>query len=111
MTKRILALACGLALLAGTVGSEVRGNTVSATATSQTINLGAVQSITIVNSGANEIYFRLFNEAEPPATVSTTTGRYLANGATIEFGGQRLYGAISIVCDTAETATVYLYYQ
>ncbi len=109
--RRILTLALTLALVGGLLSGEAKYKAVSATATSQTIPLGAASKITIVNEGANEVYFRLFYEAEAPAAVTTTNGVYLASGVSLEFGPPELYGAISVVCDTAETATVRLYIQ
>jgi hypothetical protein len=109
--RKILVLALALGLVGVMVSGEVLGKRVSAAATSQTIPLGAISKITIVNEGANEVYFRLFYENEPPAAVTTANGLYLAAGASVGFGGPQLYGAISLVCDTAETATVQLYYQ
>jgi len=114
MKTRFLVLVCGLALvcgLSGSVGGEALYKAVSATATSQTIPLGSVGKVTILNTGANEIYYRLFYTSDTPADVTTTNGIYLAVGASIEYGGPQAYGSISIVCDTAETATVRLYYQ
>lgn len=111
MQKKLFALAVGLALVAGLTSGEARYRTVAATATSQTIPFGAAAKVTIVNDGANEVYFRLFEESEPPAAVTTTNGTYLGPGASIEYGGPQLYGAVSFICDGAETTTVRLYFQ
>ena len=110
MKRAILVLAVAL-IVGGTAWSDVAHyKQVSATATSQTIPLGAVSNITIYNAGANEIYFRLFGEGEAtsPAVATAAGGTYLAAGGTLEYPSG-LYGAISIICDTAETATVHLY--
>lgn len=110
MTRRILALAIALGLVSVMAIGEVPYKAVSATSTSQSIPLGAARNVTIVNDGANEVYFRLFYEGEPPA-AATTASVYLAPGASLEYGPPSLYGAISLVCDGAETTTVRLYFQ
>jgi len=63
------------------------------------------------NQGADEVYFRLFTTADT-AAAATTSYRSLPAGAAITFGWDSRYetgigyGAISIICDTGETATV-----
>ena len=111
MLKRTALALLGLGLVCGLAwGDAAHYIQVSATATVQTVPLGGVPSITIVNRGANEIYFRLFAEGEDTiaATASATTSIYLASGASLEYSGN-YYGSISIVCSAAETATVSLY--
>jgi hypothetical protein len=66
----------------------------------------------VCNRGSDEIYFRLFNETDTPA-AATTANAYLASGACLEYSKPvtqpNYYKAISIICDSSETATVDLY--
>lgn len=106
-------LILGLALIAGVAwGDAVHYKQIAATATAQTVPLGGIATVTILNAGANEIYFRLFREGEQAvdAVASATGGVYLASGGTLEYPKDYgPYGSISVICSAAETATVHLY--
>lgn len=121
------ALYLGFALfLASFVAADVQfEQTVAATATSQTITLGAPKSsISVYNCSdgttptcaGEEIYFRLFscNDMQRGiVTTATTADTPLALGESVSFvvntsSEASLYCAISIVCTAAETATVRL---
>jgi hypothetical protein len=106
---RRLAAVLGALLLASSAWAELKYTAVSATATSQTIGIG-FKTLTIVNDGANEVYVRVFVIGEVPAAATTSSPQIKSGeGFTFEAPqGQVL--AVSIVCDTAETATVRLFY-
>ena len=115
MLKRTLAALAAVAILAGqTATAEVAGGTsVSVTSTSQTVTFAATRgSVTVINdsTSANELYFRLFTTADTPA-AATTAGVRLQPGESLSFSFSSFsesgmgYSAISLVCDTAETAT------
>lgn len=114
MTKRILMLACGLAV-GGTVVGEVAFKSLSVTATSQTYTFPTPRAgIMLCNYGANASYYRIFDENDTPAAATTSYALLPAGSATApvckSFSKAPTQGAyfraISIVCDTAQTATV-----
>lgn len=85
----------------------------SVTATSQTVTFASRRtSVTVINNStsANELYFRLFTNADTPA-AATTSYVELKPGESIGFTFSPVteagsgYTAIALVCDTAETAT------
>lgn len=108
MIKRILALACVLALAAPVVKAELGGQTVSANSTSQTITIG-YSALTMVNDGSNEVYVRIFWEGETTGDA-TTSHREIKSGEGFSFEKSFQIKAISIVCASGETATVRLFY-
>ena len=89
---------------------------VSATATSQTVGLDGAKSVSIKNDGTNSIYFRLFEAMEPEPSAatgyasSTAYAKLTSSDSALTFNSPNGFRCISIVCDTAETATVRLYY-
>ncbi len=69
--KRIAALALGLALVCGMVGTEPAYVAVSATNVSQTITFAkASATVLLCNDGAGIAYYRLFNEIETSAAAT-----------------------------------------
>ena len=106
MIKRILMLACVLALLAPVVNAELGGQTVSANTSSQTITIG-YSSLTVVNDGASSIYVRVFVEGETTADA-TTSSREIKSGEGFDFSRQMQIKAISIL--SASASTVRLFY-
>ena len=113
--RKILALACGLMLVGGLVYAERKCKTISATGTSQTVNLASdSEAISIYNGGANEVYIRAFQEGDTMAAATAADPAvYIGPGASVEFprlGGEGRYFAISAICSGAETTTVYVYY-
>lgn len=116
--KRAFAVLAVIVALAVPVVGEVSFKSLSVTETSQTWVLPLPQStVTICNVGANEVYFRLFNENESPA-AATNAYNYLAPGsATAPFCVEiskpstqsANWKAFSVICSAGETATVYLY--
>ena len=107
--KRILALLAALVLTVPAFG-ELRFTSVSATATSQTVSINA-QELTIKNDGANSVYVRVFVTGEIPAAATTAYSVVkLDETLALKAPGNEVISAISLKCDTAETATVRLYY-
>ncbi len=109
--KRFLA---ALLILAATASAETGFNgPLSVTSTSQTVTFSTTRRVvTVINNSAssNELYFRLFNACDT-AAAATTAYTELKPGESIKFQfdansqcGQG-WAAISLVCDTAETAT------
>lgn len=104
--KRVLVILTVLAL-AIPVWAEVRYLEVSATATSQTKGINAANLAVANDDTTNEIYVRVFHTGEVPAAATTSSIRIKAS-ETVEFHD---VSAISIVCATAETATVRLIFD
>jgi len=113
---RRLAFLLGVALLSVIPAhTEVKYQAVSATSTSQTRYFPApVSSFLLCNYGANEIYYRIFDENDTPAAATTSYATLVAGTATAPICKSftrtatmpAYYKAIAIICDTAETATV-----
>jgi len=121
MRKRLLALA-GLVLAAiPSVGhAEMGFKALSVTATSQTYVLPKPSAlVTLCSVGANDAHFRAFWHLETTAAATTANAPLVAGTATAPVcftipkteTAPNYIAAISIVCDTAETATVWLFYQ
>lgn len=118
MRRFLVVLALVLAVAIPSQG-EVKFKALSVTATSQTFLFSSSSSVMLCNLGANEVYFRLFFENDIPAAATTSYGTIAAGAATgpvcMSFNKSvstpANYNAISIVCDTAETATAHFYYQ
>lgn len=109
--RKLLALALGLALVAGLAwGDAASYKQVAVTDAAQTVNLAGASVLTIVNGGANIVYFRLFKRDENvTAAVATAAGGiYLPSGASLEYSTGS-YGSISLICGAGLTATVHLY--
>lgn len=112
--KRIaFSLALTLALLVGTAWAETSFVSVSVTATSATTTFSTPrQTVLICNDGANVAFFRLFHEYDTPAAATTSSSK-LPVGACVTFGKPQTspayYRWISLVCTSAETATVRVY--
>jgi len=122
MKKRILSvlLALGLALPALVLGEVGTNNAVSVTSTAQTVTFTTNRtSVTVINdaASANELYFRLFWNGESVVAATTATGIRLEKGESISFSFNgtsevgRGYLNISLVTDTAETATCRLVWK
>lgn len=113
--RKLFALVLGLALLGAVVHAERRTKTISATQASQTVNLErASASISVVNSGANEVYVRVFQEGDTMGDATTADPSvFIAAGASYAFptlSGEGRYFAVSAICSAGETATVYVTY-
>ncbi len=117
--KKTLWAALLLALAAG-AWSETQYQSISATATSQTVGLRRQSaSLLICNQGANEAYFRLFDGNDITAAATTSSILLPAGTAAapvcLSFSKSAtapgFYSSVSVVCDTAETATVTLAYE
>lgn len=114
MRFRFLAALLVLAALCLTALAEVDGGTsLSVTSTSQTVTFSTTRSsvsITNDSTSANELYYRLFNTCDT-AAAATTSHRRLEKGETHTFRFNSNsecglgYSAVSLVCDSAETAT------
>ena len=107
MKTRHLALLLALAFLVVPLSAEVYYLTVSATATSQTVPGRYGKTLLVINDGADSVHARVFDAMETSA-VATTADLEIKIGESFEFSRTKGIGAISIVCDTAETATVRL---
>ena len=99
-----------LMLLAAPLWAEPTYTKVDASDTNVTTTYTVfVKSIHVRNGGADEAYIRLFT-TEDTAAAATTSHYPLPAGAAITFTHNTQsevglgYGAISIICDTGETA-------
>ena len=115
MKNRILGtVLLGLALVVSG-GAENLFTEVSVTDTAATTTLSNVQAeVMLCNYGANTAYFRLFSDAD---TVSAATTSYtklpVGSPTCMSFQHGRTqtgmgWKAVSLVCDTGETATVHV---
>ena len=118
--RRAIMLALGLALLAGALWAETQYQSISVTATSQTVALKRQSaSVMVCNLGANEAYFRLFDGNDITAAATTSNILIPAGSAAAPIcmsysksaTAPGFYAAISIICDAAETATVVVQYE
>ncbi len=110
MTKRILALALGLALVGVMANAELGYRSISVTTTSGTYTLNA-GSLTVVNDGSSSIYVRVFwegEDVESNAQAATSANAEIKSGESLEFSRSISIKAVSIV--SASTSTVRLYY-
>lgn len=107
--RRLISLAL-LILAAATAYAELSYTQVSAVATSQTVTINA-SNLSICNDDTtNEIYIRIFVEGETPSAATTSSTRIKANEGCWGFRKDFNISAVSIVCASAETATVRLIY-
>lgn len=89
---------------------------VSVTATAQTIGLEGRTSIGIKNDGTNTAYFRLFSTLDPEPSAASGYAATTANASLTSSDPMAIFNAhegwrcISLVCDTAQTATVRLFF-
>ena len=114
MNRFFAALVAVLLALPLPLGAEVvTSGPLSVTATSQTVTFSDRRTgVTIVNNStsANELYFRLFTNCDT-AAAATTSYVELKPGEALDFTFNAQsecgsgYTAVSLVCDTAETAT------
>ena len=113
--KRILAI-LGIALaFAAVIYAETSFDTASVTQTPQYVNFQTPRSaVTICNASgsANVMYFRLFNTGDTQA-AATTSSSVVAVGACISFSKAptqpNYFSALSLVCDSGQTATANVY--
>jgi hypothetical protein len=114
--RRAILLAAVLAL-ASVAQGEVHFNSLSVTATSQTLFFAAPRSgVMLCSYGANIAYYRIFEENDTPAAATTANIPIPAGSATAPVcksyskppTAASFPKAVSIVCNTAETATVTL---
>jgi hypothetical protein len=105
---RKIAAALGALLLASTAWAELSNQTVSASSTATNLTIEAA-TLTIVNDGANEIYVRVFVKGETVASA-TTSDAEIKSGEGFTFERSLGIEGVSIVCASAETATVRLFY-
>ena len=105
--RRILVLLAVLAL-AVSAGAEVRYLVVAATSTAQTKGVNAQHLLVINDDTTNEIYVRVFHSGESPAAATAASSIQIKAGEGVEFVN---VGSISVVCDTAETASVRLIFD
>jgi len=115
-----------LAFALPTLAEVGTNNSVSVTQTAQTVTLGTASApaydVLIVNdsASANELYFRLFDCDDTPASATTASIR-LEKGesrtysrsrpASNDVQPQKGFCAISLVCASSETATARLEWQ
>ena len=110
MKRFLAAIIASLALVAA---AEVSYNgPLSVTSTSQTVTFASKRSsVTVISNStsANELYFRLFTNCDTAAAATTASIELKAGeSVTFTYNGSSecaAYTAISLVCDTAETAT------
>jgi hypothetical protein len=117
-----MVLVLGLLVLAAQSPAEFRVKVLSVTATSQTYLLPTPQdAVGLCNYGTNHAYYRLFWDGEIPAVATASAGtnnvhKLPAGTATAPYclsvdrtaTQPAPWRAISIICDTAESATVHL---
>lgn len=111
--RRLLAVLALGAFLAAPAAAEVWNDPggVSVTATSQTVTFPRhMSSVLILNDDAtNEVYIRLFTCGDTVAAATTASLEIkLGKSRTFTKGETEpnYYCAVSLVCDTAETATI-----
>lgn len=113
-------LAVFLLLVAAVASAELQFKALSATATSQTFLFARPSSsVMLCNLGANEVYYRLFDQFDEPAAATTSYAMIPAGSTTApvcvsvdkSVSNPGLWNAVSVKCDTAETATIHLVYQ
>src|SRR3990167_4350784 len=109
MRKRIL-IVLGILAFAAQSPAEFHIKVLSVTATSQTYLFPVPQDgVGLCNLGANNAYYRLFGDGEPPAAATTSYHKLPAGTAAAPFCvsvGRATtqpapWRAISIICDTA----------
>lgn len=89
---------------------------VSSSATSQTIGLDGAKSVSFKNDGTDEVYIRLFETVDPePSAASgyastTAYAKLTSSDSALTFNSPNGFRCAAIVCDTAKTATVRVYY-
>lgn len=114
MRRFLLLLA--LVGLAVQTQAEMYFKSASVTGTTQTIVFKPSNSILLCNFGTNKNYYRLFNENETTAAATNAYPLLVAGTATapscIGFDkGQTevaFYRAVSLICESGETATVHV---
>lgn len=120
MTKRLAVLLLAVLALAAPGHAELGFKALSVTATSQTFMLPVASAdVVLCSIGANEAYFRVFWEGETPAAATTAYAPLPAGTAAAPAcfsipksqTSPNFTKYISIICDTAETATVHVFYQ
>lgn len=114
--KRMLAVLLALAMAQGASG-ELHFAALSVTETSQTYPLPKPSAVVgLCNLGTDEAYFRVFSESDTAAAATTAHSVLPAGTAAAPYclslgksPTEAAYiSAISIVCDTGETATVHV---
>ena len=121
MRRATLAMLAAVLGLAGICQGETSFVNLSVTATSQTTYFSAPRaSIMLCNYGTNNAYYRLFDENDvntgTPGAATTASTLLVAGSSTapicVSWSKAPTQGAyfkaISIVCDTAQTATVHV---
>ena len=119
MKRSTLALLLALTVVAWPVWAETGFTAVSVTDTSATTTFSLAQSsVMLCHYGADDAYFRLFT-TEDTAAAATTAHTLLVAGtptapSCVSFGhnsrtqGGLGWGAVALVADTGETATVHV---
>ena len=112
--RRILLLAAVMALAVTTRG-EITFQSLSVTATSQTYFLPTPRAgLLLCNVGANEVYYRIFDENDTPAAATASFAVLPAGSAAAPICKSfsraptqpAFFKAISVICAAAETATL-----
>lgn len=113
------ALLLALVLVALPAATETGFTAVSATDTSATTTFTTAKtSVLLCNYGADEVYFRLFTAADTAAAATTANAELIAGTATAPVCMSFTHtpktqtglgwGAVALICDTGETATVHV---
>jgi len=113
---RFILAAALLALPVQAIAEMDGDKALSVTATTQTVTFASARSSFFVLNNANsvnEVYLRVFRCSETAAAVTVANSKYtLLPGETLKAGHNPRtepgigYCAFSIICDTAESATV-----
>lgn len=105
--KRIAVLAVLALSIAPWAQGELAFTRVNATQSNQTITLNA-PSVVIINDGASEVYIRVFWAGET-AAAATTADAELKSSESLVLSKTMGVSAISVICQTSETATVRIF--
>lgn len=109
MIRRPLIVALVLALLAVVANAELGGQTVTATATAQTVTVSGNTVLIVNDDTANSIYVRVFNSLETPADA-TTSSPEIKFGEGFSYSSTMGIKAVSVVCAATKTASVRFHY-
>lgn len=113
--KRLTILLLMLVTVGAAAWAELRFKSLAVTDVSQTYRIPApAADVQICNWGANEAFFRVFLSNETPAAATNAYSELPAGSATAPYcfstskppTAASYIQAVSIICTTAETATV-----
>ena len=97
----VVGLCPGPVLAQAPAATRLKVYKIAATATNTTTTFpNDTVSVSVYNAGANEAYVQI-------GAAATTASNEIPSGLTVNLGAFRA-SSVGVICDTAETATVYL---